>query len=82
MVEITIVPFVVDKQASVNGNKPSQGKEKPDAMGEASNSPKRAKKKEKDWGDTSKTKHYQRHINLQDFPLGHGMASYNLIEDL
>src|SRR5262249_48752146 len=39
-------------------------------------------KQSKKVNETKKAKETQRCINLQDFPLKHGMASYNLMEDM
>ncbi|MCO5570256.1 hypothetical protein L7F22_023975 [Adiantum nelumboides] len=66
-------------EALANGIKRTRGKEKEDTMREDSIPSGREHKREK--GETSKRRR-RRRINLHDFPLGHGMSPYNLIEDL
>ncbi|MCO5557551.1 hypothetical protein L7F22_011117 [Adiantum nelumboides] len=66
-------------EALANGIKQTRGKEKEDTMREDSIPSGREHKREK--GETSKRRR-RRCINLHDFPLGHGMSPYNLIEDL
>ncbi|RYA44996.1 hypothetical protein DD606_25040 [Enterobacter cloacae complex sp. GF14B] len=75
MVEVTN-SNEVDMEA--NGIKRGRGKGK-EKEGVTSQSDHGQEKKAK---ETKEAKRTRRRINLQDFPLGHGMAPYNLLEDM
>ena len=75
VVEVT-TPKEVDIKA--NGIKRGRGKDK-EKEGVASQSEHGQGKKVK---ETKEVKRRRRRINLQDFPLGHGMPPYNLLEDM
>ncbi|MCO5586770.1 hypothetical protein L7F22_040712 [Adiantum nelumboides] len=79
VVEVASVRPPAYAEALANGIKRTRGKEKEDTMREDSIPSGREHKREK--GETSKRRR-RRRINLHDFPLGHGMSPYNLIEDL
>ncbi|MCO5587328.1 hypothetical protein L7F22_041277 [Adiantum nelumboides] len=79
VVEVASVRPPAYAEALANGIKQTRGKEKEDTMREESIPSGREHKREK--GETSKRRR-RRRINLHDFPLGHGMSPYNLIEDL
>ncbi|MCO5584498.1 hypothetical protein L7F22_038426 [Adiantum nelumboides] len=79
VVEVTSVRPPAYAEALANGIKRTRGKEKEDTMREDSIPSRREHKRGK--GETSKRRR-RRRINLHDFPLGHGMSPYNLIEDL
>ncbi|MCO5591203.1 hypothetical protein L7F22_045184 [Adiantum nelumboides] len=79
VVEVASVRPPAYAEALANGIKRTRGNEKEDTMREDSIPSGREYKREK--GETSKRRR-RRCINLHDFPLGHGMSPYNLIEDL
>ena len=80
VVEVTSSSPMKEKEAHANDLNWARGKEKvgEDMMVEDTSIEGRQRKKER--GEASKR--LQRHINLQDFPLGHGMTPYSLVEDL
>ncbi|MCO5574887.1 hypothetical protein L7F22_028681 [Adiantum nelumboides] len=79
VVKVAFVRPPAYAEALANEIKQTRGKEKEDTMRKDSIPSGREHKREK--GETSKRRR-RRRINLHDFPLGHGMSPYNLIEDL
>ena len=67
-----------DVDIEANGIKRGRGKAK-EKEGATSQSDHGPGKKVK---ETKEVKRSRRRINLQDFPLGHGMAPYNLLDDM
>ncbi len=67
---------VTSEQLEANGVKRTRGKEKEDIPMEET-SAEGAKR-----GKKEKVRKYRRHINLNDFAMGHGIAPYNLVRDM
>ena len=80
VVEVASSSPMKEKEAHANDLKRARGKEKVGEDTMVEDTPIEGRRWKKERGEASKRR--QRHINLQDFPLGHGMAPYSLIEDL
>ena len=77
-VHVVEVSNTKDVDIEANGIKRGRGKAK-EKEGATSQSDHGRGKKAK---ETKEVKKSRRRINLQDFPLGHGMAPYNLLDDM